>query len=328
MVHIIFILVRIPVCIDAQIRRIDPRGIYQIPDISPLQPIDASHFTQNHLQPGLLNDSNCCCLISVLLCIHRLSLVNHLMIPAQMRSISGSSDYATGVLAKILQSFPSPNPFSLHAFIETWNRSRFDFQLGQNEDLFIIEGIMKRLRFQEQGGIPSLTKYNASYYCPQCQVQYRSITEWDNRAFEAIPELPLPNQQNPVHPSDLMTGLMNETFPVTCQVCQTQINDATYDIIKGKVTIIRVNRLAYQDRHRIKIMTPLDHGPNISPGSQYLGDLVAVVCHQSEGREHWVSYSKVDNGWFLNDDHRQPTPSSPLNSGVRGETINLLCYKN
>ena len=316
---------RIPPVIDAHIRRIDPNLIYQIPNTSTFQPV-ITPFSQNHLQPGLLNDSNCCCLISIVLCIHRLCLINHLQLPAHMRSVFGSPDYSIGVLAKILQALPSQNAFSIHALVETVNRSRLNLQLGQNEDLFIIEGIMKHLKFRDQGGMPTLTQYKTTYHCPQCQVQYRGIIGMT--AFHTIPELQLPDQANPVHPADMMTELINERFAVTCQVCQSQIQDASYEIVKGKVTILRLNRMGFRGGNTYKIMTPLDHGPSQNPGGHYLGELVAVVCHRSEGRLHWVSYSKTDIGWFCNDDHRLPAPSSPLNSGVRGETINLLCYKN
>ena len=324
-----FFAVRIPACIEAHLRRINPEGNYQIPNTSPLQPI-STPFSQHHLQCGLDNTSNCCGLISIILCFHRLGLINQLIVPSQMRSVIGSSDYACGVLAKILLAAPCQNAYAIQTFIDTWNASRLGLELDQNEDLFIIEGILRRLQFQDQGGIPTLTQYKASFYCPRCQLQYRGITEWENPAFTSVPELQLPDQLNAVHPSDLFTGLMNETFPITCQVCQTQINDACYQIVKGKVTIVRLNRVGFRDGNVYKIMTPLDHGRNSSPGSEYLGELVAVICNRGEGTRHthWVSYSKTTNGWFINDDHRPPAPSSPLNSRVIGETINLLCYKN
>ena len=320
-----FFSVLIPHCIDAHIRRIDPHLIYQIPNRSPFQPV-RTPFSQQHLQPGLVNDSNCCCLISIVLCIHRLGLINHLQLPSHMRSAIGSPDYSIGVLAKILQALPSQNAFSIRALIDTWNRARLGTQLGQMEDLFIIDAIMKNVRFRDQGGIPTLTQYRASFHCPRCQVQYRGITGMT--AFHSIPELPLPDQANPIHPADLMTDLMRERFAVTCQVCHGNVHDASYEIVKGKVTIVRLNRMGFRGGNTYKIMTPIDHGPNQSLGGHYLGELVAVVCHRSAGGLHWVSYSKTDNGWFCNNDHRLPAPSSPLNSGIRGETLNLLCYKN
>ena len=259
--------------------------------------------------------------------MHRLGLINDLNIPTQMNENHGSPDLATAVLAKILCSLPSSNAFSLHIFIETWNQSQLNLQLGQNEDLYIIEGILKQMRFQDQSAVPSLTKYTASYHCPQCDVNYRGITP---SSFEAVPELSLPNQRNPVNPSDLVTDLINENLILTCQVCQTNINHASYEIVKGKVTILRLNRLGFDHGQAFKIMTPLDFGPNNSPGSELLGELVAVVCHiggPGPG-QHWISYSKAFNGWYRNDDQRLPVPSSPFNTNVPGETINLLCYKN
>ena len=300
--------------------------MYPLPGISRLQPIDSSNFTQNHLQPGILNDCNSCCLISIILCVHRLGLINALIIPAQMNRNPGSADFATGVIAKVLFAIPSYNPFSLHTVIETWNGSQLGLILGQNEDLYIVEGIFKHLRFRDQGGVPTMTKFTASYHCPQCQVNYSGITP---PSFQVIPELSLPNQQNPVNPSDLVTDLITENIIVTCHVCQTHINNASYECVRGKSTFLRLNRLGFQDGQTFKIMTPLEFGPNNSPGSQLLGELVGVVCHISgHGQQHWISYSKTYNGWFKNDDQRRPVPSSPFNTNEPGETINLLCYKN
>ena len=317
----------IPASVNAEIQRYDPLRIYQVPDMSPLQPIDPNNFSQTHLQPGLLNDSNCCCLISVFQCLHRVGLINALSIPLQMRRTPGSPDFAIGILAKILCAFPSNIAISVHTFVESWNRSILGLQLGQNEDLYIIEGILKKLQFRNQGGAPFLTTYKATFFCNSCQLQYRGITEWDNMTFEAIPEVRVPDQQNAVHPADLMTNLMAENFDAHCHVCQGQVR-ASYDIEKGKVTMLRLNRMDFRNGQAIKIMTPLDMGPSNSPGSQLLGELVAVVCHWSQPRQHWVSYVKTDNGWYLQNDSNPPTPSSPMHSNIQSETINLLCYKN
>ena len=322
-----FVSVMIPASINAEILRYDPRRMYSIPDMSPLQPIDINNFTPNHLQPGLDNDSNCCCLLSIIQCLHRLGFINALNIPLVLRRANGSPDYATGILAKILCALPSNGPFSVRTFIQSWNRSNLGIQLGQNEDLFIVEGVIKKLQFRDQGGIPFLTTYKATFYCNTCQTQYRGLTEWDNPSFETIPEIGVPNQQNAVNPADLMTTLMTETFPVRCRVCQGQ-GTASYEIVKGKTTMIRLNRLDFQNQQMFKIMTPLDVGPSNSPGSQFLGELVAVVCHISRPHQHWLSYVKTDQGWYLQDDSNPPFPSSPLNSNNRTETINLLCYKN
>ena len=323
---IILAFLVIPVSVDAHIRRIDLEGIYPVPGVSPLQPIDSGNFTQNHLQNGLENDGNVCCLISIILCVHRLGLINSLIIPAQMSRNPVSPDFAIGVIAKILYALPSSNAFSLYTLKETWNGLQLGLVLDPPEDLYIIEGIFRHLRFRDQGGVPTLTKFTASYYCPQCQVNYSGITP---PSFQVIPELSLPNQRNAVNPCDLVTDLITGNTIVTCQVCQRNIDNASYECVRGKVTFLRLNRLGYQDRQPYKIMTPLEFGPNNSPGSRLLGELVAVACHISgHSQEHWISYSKTYNGWYKNDDQRRPVPSSPFNTNEPGETINLLCYRN
>ena len=306
----------------------DPLQVRLIPNISARQPVNHLMFRYVHIQPGLRNDSNCCCLISVLMCFHRLAIVNFFINPSQMIR-NGSPDFTIMTLYKILRAFPSNQPFSIIPLITSWNRDvRRGLQLGQNEDLFIVDGILKHVRLQHQSLVPVLTQYTASYFCPLCQVQYNGITEWVNQNFEQIPELSLPDQRQPVHPADLVTELMNQRLQVSCQVCQHQINDAQMRIDRGKFTIIRVNRATIRNRRLAKIMTPLNCGPNNSPGSQFLGDLVAVVSHRGQGGGHWVSYTRAENGWFLNDDDRQPVPSSPFNTGRRDETIHMLCYIN
>ena len=305
----------------------DPLQSHPIPNVSPRQPINHEIFRNIHLQPGLLNDSNCCCLISVLMCFHRLALINFFANPSQMIR-NGTPDFSLMTLFKILRAFPSNQPFSINSFITSWNHDGRGMILGENEDLYIADGILGQVTMQHQPSVPVLTQYTASYFCPWCQLQYDGVTEWHNRTFQHIPDLTLPDQLQPVNPADLMTELLNQRFQVFCQVCQQRIDDAQMMIDRGRFTIIRVNRATIRNRTLAKIMTPLDCGPNNSLGSQFLGELVAVVAHRSQGGLHWVSYSKAANGWYLNNDHRQPVPSSPFNTGRRDETINMLCYIN
>ena len=249
-----------------------------------------------------------------------------------MRQQFGSPDYVIGVLAKILLAFPSIQAFSLQNFKETFNNARLNIELGQDEDIFIADEILANCKFRLGGQVPPLTQYKAKYFCPTCEVQFNGITEWENPPFKVVPGLILPDQQQAVNPAELITNLMAETFPVTCRICNNRVNDASYDIVKGKATVITVNRYGFRNQSTYKIMTPLDCGPSVSPGSQFLGQLVAVVCHRSgsgTGSGHWVSYSKVSNGqWFMNNDHRPVIAASPFNSINPTETINMLCYIN
>ena len=82
-----------------------------------------------------------------------------------------------------------------------------------------------------------------------------------------------------------------------------------------------------------KRMNKLDlsvRSPNLS-GGNLLGELVSCVCHRgSVNRGHFISYQKVGNDWFLNDDsihvHETQNPfEATLNET---ETVELLFYVN
>ena len=329
---LIIILLPVPasVPLEQHLRNLDPLGLYSVPNVSSCQPINLQNFTQSTLQPsGCDNDSNACCLISVVICMHRMCLVNFFI---DMQN-DANPDLPNLLLAKILRAMPSPQSFSLHTFVDTWNASiqGIGTQLGQNEDLYIAEHLFSSLRFQVQGLTPILTQYRAKFYCPQCCTNYSGITDGIHRSFQTIPELKMPDRVDidGASPGLLMTNLLNETFVVTCRMCNNQIRNASFDVVKGRFTIIRIARITFENGTAMKNLNDLDCRGDSSPGGQLLGDLIAVISHIGgpEGG-HWVAYSKVSNGWFLNDDSQQVIPSSPFNPSQGLETINMLCYQN
>ena len=64
----------------------------------------------------------------------------------------------------------------------------------------------------------------------------------------------------------------------------------------------------------------------------FMGELVSVVCHRGDVNVgHFVSYHKVDDSWFLNDDTNQCAPSESPLDGINiaeNEPIELLFFKN
>lgn len=83
-------------------------------------------FNITHLQAtGLQNDGNICYLLSLLLCLHRIGIKDHL-IDASLSLTTNHNhtlDFSSMVIRKILSAFPSQNSFSVQLFIESWNRA-------------------------------------------------------------------------------------------------------------------------------------------------------------------------------------------------------------
>ena len=82
-----------------------------------------------------------------------------------------------------------------------------------------------------------------------------------------------------------------------------------------------------------KKMNRLDlscNDPNLT-GHQVLGDLVSCVCHRgSVNHGHFVSYHKIGNQWFINDDSRpcQVSENPFVQTRHGSQTVELLFFSN
>ena len=66
-------------------------------------------------------------------------------------------------------------------------------------------------------------------------------------------------------------------------------------------------------------------------GHQVLGELVSCVCHRGDVNQgHFVSYHKVGDVWFLNDDSRPcVVAENPLvQTRYSSQTIDLMFFAN
>ena len=110
----------------------------------------------------------------------------------------------------------------------------------------------------------------------------------------------------------------------------------SFDVTKGKYTILVVNRRGYQDSQGNNIpllRTRLTDRRGSNVGSGLLGKLVSVVSHRGDVRRgHWVSYHLAEdtNTWYLNDDSRPLTRTlvHPLVGVHANETADLLLFRN
>ena len=109
-------------------------------------------------------------------------------------------------------------------------------------------------------------------------------------------------------------------------VCRNRIRDATLEAVAGFFTVLAVNRF---DNTNAKRMNKLEISRNVQQ-TMDPGELVSVVCHRGDvNHGHFVSYHRIEDQWYLNDDSRQCVPSdNPLEKDdIESESVDLLFFK-
>ena len=308
----------------------DPDNIFNIPEAS--QNTDDG-FTPEHLQrDGILNDGNVCSLISIILCFHRLGLKNHLIDPHFCVTLSRTPDFPSLVFMKILTAMPSLHPFSLQLFMESWNHSNKSPRIdpGFADITSLAEGLVTNLQLKQYANKPPVfTQFLASFKCNQCGREHKRIKNWEDQVQAAIPLLQLPSSNQTVDILQLLQVYVQEPFQTRCGNlgCRTRIVDARLEVELGFFTILAVDRFQF-GQNTAKLLNKLQ----IQNGHQTLdlGELVSVVCHRGDVNQgHFVSYHKVGQQWFLNDDSRKCSPSNnPLEqTNAVSETVDMLFFK-
>ena len=320
--------------LERHLADLDPHNIYIIPGASQNPVSQDNIFQVSHLQGfGLLNDSNICSLISLLLSLHRISIKDHLIDPQFCFTLNRTFDFPSIVFMKVLSAMPSLNSFSLQLFIETWNNSGKSPRIhpGFSDIAALAEGILSNLQLKQYANRPPvISQFLGSFSCRKCGKDHVQVKNWEEQVQAVIPLLQLPDHNEPVDIIDLVGSFLQEPFATRCSNlnCKNRINDAKLDINIGFFTILSVNRFDINDpnskrMNKLMLMN--------KPGQLKFGELVSVVCHRGDvNRGHFVSYHKVGQQWFLNDDSRPCTSSpSPLdgNNDV-SETVEILFFKS
>ena len=315
--------------LDRYLAVFDPNNIYSIPEAS--QTIDED-FTVNHLQGnGLLNDANICSLLSVFLCFHRIGLKDHLLDPEYCITVTRAPDFPSWVIMKILSALPSQHPFSLQLFIESWNHSnkRPIIHPGFADIPSLAECLVSNLQVKQYANKPPVfTQFLATFCCNKCGKDHVKVKNWDEQVQASIPLLQIPATSQPVDILDLLDSYVNERFQTRCSniACRNRVFDAKLEVELGLFTVLAISRFI---GGRAKLKNKLI----IRREAQQLldvGELVSLVCHRGDVNVgHFVSYHKVGEQWFLNDDSRRCAPSNnPVEDRyVESETVDLLFFK-
>ena len=180
------------------LRTIDSRNNFPIPDPSPLQPINLNQFELRHLQrTGLINLRNTCCHLSLLLCFHRMGLIQAF---EGDRVAAGGNvlDWPALVLSRILRALPSPQSFHIQSFLTSWNLDSREPRLRSNDDLTIADSILRQLPLCGHDNVPALTQYLASFECFSCGYIDQECQQWDEKPFSVVPTINVPHSRDPI----------------------------------------------------------------------------------------------------------------------------------
>ena len=320
--------------LNRQLEDLDPNNIYKIPDSSPNQQSPDLPFNNSHLQTaGLLNDGNVCSVLSFILCLHRIGINHHLIDSSFCYTTNNRIDFPSMIIMKILAALPSQNSFSIQVFIESWNQFGKAPRInpGFSEIDALAEGVFSNLQLKQYASRPPvLTEFLGTFHCDKCGKDYSSVKIWEGQLTTSIRLLPLPPDNQPVDVSALLAAHIAQPFETRCsdQGCRQRIFGGKLVVRPGLFTVLAVNRFDVDSGN--KRLTKLAFSSRNS--QDFLGDLVSVACHRGDvNAGHFVSYHKVDDNWFLNDDSNLCVASENPLDGINvaeNETVELLFFIN
>ena len=313
--------------LQMQVPPLPPPSTVQLPNAQ-------QQFAANHLQfNGIINDDNTCCLLSFVLCCHRMNLRSFFpQVNQILQHNTGLPDYASILFLEILKALPSNRAFSVSIFMPVWNSIHPGTPLGQNEDIVSIsELLISSLPLLPQSNIRVLTEFNSQYDCLHCGHQARHQRDWISKSFHSIPILNIDQNNNPVPVGTLLSNLLATQFNVVCGSCG-QHTMGQYHTRRGHFTLLRLNRILLSSNNNQQILsnTRLSMMRTPAVAEQYLGHLVSCISHSGSIQGgHYRSYHCAgrNNNWYCNDDDRQLSRiRHPFD--VRNENVVFLVYSN
>ena len=282
---------------------IDSHNRFPIPDPSPLHPIN--RFEVRHLQRlGLKNLNNTCCHLSLVLCFHRMGLIQ--AFEGDRVAVGGNVlDWPALVLSRILRALPSQRDFYIQTFLASWN--------SDNRATNSV--------------LASFESFSCGHIDQDCH-------QWNEKPFSVVPTINVPYSRDPIPIEILIQGLLDQRMRITCTQCG-QLVSAAWKVVKGSYTVLYFNR-GGDGRGIVWTRLQLrDQTSTPPPPLNILGELVSVVsrCADDEigaAGGHFVSYHQVEGNWFINDDNRilKICTYHPFNQTLGYETVDLLCFKN
>ena len=289
------------------------------------QPIGV--FGPVHLQSqGLDNTGNICCHISIILCLHRLGLLEYL--DQDLIEVNGNVLNWSGlVLTKIFEAIPSVISFSPQNLLTTWNNEGRLPMLQAWDDISVVGDMIAQLPFRETNNIPAFTRFLLSYHCRDCGNREHNVENWNERIFHTVPTLALLPGSEPITAELLYVRFLMHVA-TRCSQCNRPVNGSLL-AVPGKSTILHISR---NHDGRSVVQTRFIPRPEGEPAPLSVAELVSVVCRAETGSavsmSHYISYHQVGGQWFLNNDNHHMVRVNHHPFNIPGQTVDMLCYKN
>ena len=260
-------------------------------------------------------------------------MVSKLLDPALINNDHGLPDYPLSILSYILKALPSQQAFSIQNFLRSWNTAGKVPLLQPNEDIYVLaDGLIPQLPLipRRVGMTPVFTKYLLRMVCDCGNNQLMDY--WDGKAFDAVPSLQVERvrDQTRVRITALLNNFIGERQRGRCNVCNSLNDNLSLEVVKGMFTVLNMKRhpVAF-DRDGSKVMTKLEIEPDSNQSAVLTQELISVVNHVGNlNGGHWLSYHKVGQHWYCNDDSRRVFASHHPFNAVAPETSNLLIFLN
>ena len=323
---------------------VDPDRAYPFPPSSLV--IRTEDFSYQELQqPGLLNrGGNSCYMISVVLLLHRLR-IKDIILDNEFCSSSVTRNFKRSIITKVvrraLDALPSTQAFSITNIIACWHHIELQpsITIGVHEDAQEVLACLLNnllLKIARPGAPQMLTKFQGRLMCRNTRDcinnEYQDFYVGQSDISPFMHAIGVDNStMAPVRIRAKLSEFLQQPFESRCKaiMCKKRIRNAEIEVTPGRYTILALNRNEMNQQKSLRKIDLSAFHPDVDQITQ---EPVAVVSHAgSMASGHYISYSKINGEWFLNDDSKKLTRCqfSPFDqSHLSRETADIIVFEN
>ena len=283
-------------------------------------------------------------MISVILLLHRLR-IKDIFLDNEFCGSSVTRNHQRSIITKVirlaLEALPSGQAFSVRNIIACWNHIGLQpiITIGVHEDAQEVLACLLNnllLKVARPGTQQFLTKFQGQLTCRNTRDcsdhEYQDFFDGQSDTSPFMHVIGVDNSSvSPIKIREKLSQFLGQTFESRCKaiMCRKKIRNGKIRVIAGKYTILALNR---NDMNRQKTLRKIDLTSCNPDVDQITQEPVAVISHAgSMASGHYISYSKVNGDWFLNDDSMKVTRChcSPFDqTRLYRETADIIVFEN